>query len=247
VVLSVISATPEKAGATIILSYGSSGTEVVAVQQSLGIETDGQYGPKTEAAVTDFQIRQGLKQVDGVVGQETATALGLDETYRPVSYGFTDTYYGSGQNIRSGPGLDYRVIGGSPDGALLNVNYEDIRYANGYAWVPVAEGGWVAANYVDYTSEYRPVGDFDSPSYYDNGYDSGNRGSYYVPSGAESGYVNTRTDIGLNVRSCPSTDCNVVSGKGEGSLVVGEGTYYNEGYAWIQLENGNWVASNYLS
>jgi uncharacterized protein YraI len=248
VVLSVVSATPEKAAAATAISYGSSGAEVVAVQKALGIEADGQYGPKTEAAVTDFQLRQGLKQVDGVVGKETATALGLNEKYRPVSYGFTETYYGVGQNIRSGPGLDYRIVGGAPEGALMSVDYEDIEYADGYAWVPAEDGGWVAANYVDYYSEYRPVGDFDQPYYYgsgDNGYEPDD--SYYVPTGAEYGYVSTRSGIGLNVRSCPSTDCDVVGGEGEGSFVVGDGTYYSEGYTWIQREDGNWVASNYLN
>jgi peptidoglycan hydrolase-like protein with peptidoglycan-binding domain len=248
VVLSVVSVAPEKAAAATTVSHGSNGTEVVAVQKALGIEADGQFGAKTEAAVKDFQIRQGLKQVDGIVGKETATALGLDEKYRPVSYGFTDTFYGAGQNIRSGPGLDYRIIGGSPEGALLNVEYEDIEYADGYAWVPAEDGGWVAANYVDYQSEFRPVGDFDEPYYY-NGDDTGDVSDEpsYVPTGAEYGFVDTRSGVGLNVRSCPSTDCDIVGGEGEGSFVVGDGTYYSEGYAWVQLEDGNWVASDYLN
>ena len=58
------------------LSYGSRGDEVKKLQQALNstgkytLDVDGSYGPKTQAAVRDYQTKNGLK-VDGVAGTET--------------------------------------------------------------------------------------------------------------------------------------------------------------------------------
>ncbi len=154
VAASVLSGTSGKAmAATAPVGPGSSGQNVQAIQKALGIQTDGQFGAKTQTAVMDYQIRQGLKEIDGVVGKETANALGLDENYRPV--GFVETCSGCGLNIRSGPGVGYWVVGGAPDGAYLEQDYETVVYNDGYAWTPLYTGGWVAA---DYTEEgYYPV------------------------------------------------------------------------------------------
>ncbi len=65
------------------LRRGSSGSEVTAIQKRLkqwGYYTgaiDGIYGPATEKAVRYFQQKNGLS-VDGVVGEKTAAALGLN-------------------------------------------------------------------------------------------------------------------------------------------------------------------------
>lgn len=65
------------------LRRGSSGDEVTAIQKRLkqwGYYTgaiDGIYGPATEKAVRYFQQKNGLS-VDGVVGEKTAAALGLN-------------------------------------------------------------------------------------------------------------------------------------------------------------------------
>ncbi|MGI0488710.1 peptidoglycan-binding protein [Pantanalinema rosaneae CENA516] len=251
VTVATVGGSPETALAATntVVAPGSSGAEVEAVQTALGIEADGQYGAQTTAAVTDFQLRQGLKQVDGIVGKETATALGLDENYRPVSYGFADTNYGSGVNIRSGPGLDYRIIGGAPDGSLLNVDYYNAEYRDGYVWTPVSSGGWIAADYVDYYGEYRPVGYYDDYYYY-NGYYPTSSDCYddwdYSPVSSYSGRVDTRSNIGLNVRSGPGLGYGVVDGYSEGSYVYsGGGPVYRDGYTWVETSNG-WVASDYL-
>ena len=54
---------------------GDSGEAVRAVQRVAGpLTVDGEFGPKTEAAVRDFQERFGLV-VDGIVGQDTWHAL----------------------------------------------------------------------------------------------------------------------------------------------------------------------------
>ncbi|WP_421656840.1 peptidoglycan-binding protein [Leptothermofonsia sp. ETS-13] len=172
VAASVLTGAPDQAmAATAPIGPGNSGAEVQAIQEALGIEATGEYDAKTEAAVTDFQIRQDLKMIDGIVGQETAKALGLDEKYRPI--GYVSTCSGCGLNIRSGPGLGYYIIGGAPDGAYLYQDYETVVYNDGYTWTPLYDGGWVAS---DYTYEgYYPVSY--NGGYYDCGY-YGNCGGY---------------------------------------------------------------------
>lgn len=67
-----------------MLQEGSSGPEVLAVQQKLrerGFDPgliDGEYGPATEAAVIAFQRSEGLLD-DGIAGPRTQAALGLVE------------------------------------------------------------------------------------------------------------------------------------------------------------------------
>jgi N-acetylmuramoyl-L-alanine amidase len=71
-----------KASAQGILYWGSSGSEVRLLQQTLKRwdyydgPIDGVYGGGTFTAVKEFQRKNGLA-VDGVVGPETARALGL--------------------------------------------------------------------------------------------------------------------------------------------------------------------------
>lgn len=61
------------------LSYGSSGASVRQLQQALNkagysLDVDGGFGPKTQAAVLDYQKKNGLA-ADGVVGSETWGSL----------------------------------------------------------------------------------------------------------------------------------------------------------------------------
>lgn len=186
VAASVLTGVPDKAtAAPAAVGPGSSGSEVKAIQEALGIKTNGTYDTKTETAVTDFQVRQGLKAIDGVVGKETAKALGLDENYRPV--GYVSTYSGIGLNIRTGPGLGYYIVGAAPDGAYLYQDYESVVYNDGYAWTPAGSyygSGWVAS---DYTTEgYSPVGYYDDYDGYDEGYYGGGCGGGYY--GGYGGY-----------------------------------------------------------
>src|SRR5688572_3422912 len=57
-----------------ILRLGSTGPEVARVQAALAIQTDGIFGPQTDAAVRIFQQRNGLT-VDGLVGAQTWRVL----------------------------------------------------------------------------------------------------------------------------------------------------------------------------
>lgn len=64
------------------LKRGSKGEPVKAVQRALvaagfTVDIDGDFGPKTEAAVKDFQRSKGLT-ADGIVGPMTAAALGVN-------------------------------------------------------------------------------------------------------------------------------------------------------------------------
>lgn len=61
------------------ISYGSSGSDVKKLQQALNekgysLQVDGQFGSKTQAAVRDYQKKNGL-QVDGIVGTKTWGSL----------------------------------------------------------------------------------------------------------------------------------------------------------------------------
>ena len=59
-----------------LVQRGSTGPWVVKVQEALEITADGDFGPKTEAALKAFQDAHGLEP-DGVAGRVTLRALGL--------------------------------------------------------------------------------------------------------------------------------------------------------------------------
>src|SRR5262249_36978810 len=63
-------ATPLGALGKMILRRGSTGSDVVFLQQQLGITADGKFDSRTEAAVCAFQVAHGLT-VDGIVGPQT--------------------------------------------------------------------------------------------------------------------------------------------------------------------------------
>lgn len=58
-----------------LLSLGSTGPDVKHVQRVVGVKADGDYGPKTRAAVIHWQHAHGLDD-DGVVGPRTAAKMG---------------------------------------------------------------------------------------------------------------------------------------------------------------------------
>ena len=69
---------------------GSRGSDVTTLQNALnkaggyGLTADGIFGPKTEAAVKDFQKKKGLS-VDGICGPKTWAALGYNATSNTTS------------------------------------------------------------------------------------------------------------------------------------------------------------------
>jgi Transglycosylase-like domain/Putative peptidoglycan binding domain len=72
-------ATPAAPVAATSLAPGAQGAGVRALQQKLGVDADGSYGPVTRAAVKRFQRSNGL-DADGVAGPATLAALGLGGT-----------------------------------------------------------------------------------------------------------------------------------------------------------------------
>ncbi len=67
----------------------SSADNVRALQQKLGVDADGVYGPKTRAAVKRFQRAHGLT-ADGVAGPQTLAALGVSTAAAPKAQDASD-------------------------------------------------------------------------------------------------------------------------------------------------------------
>lgn len=67
-----------------VLKLGSEGELVKKLQEKLGIEGVGKFGPKTETAVKAWQKANGLT-VDGVVGPFTLAKLGIEPLPKPVA------------------------------------------------------------------------------------------------------------------------------------------------------------------
>ncbi len=61
-----------------ILKRGLSGEPVKVLQQKLGVNADGQFGPGTEQALRDYQAKHNLK-VDGIAGPDTFAQMGIYE------------------------------------------------------------------------------------------------------------------------------------------------------------------------
>jgi peptidoglycan hydrolase-like protein with peptidoglycan-binding domain len=68
--------TTAQAPAPQTLQSGSSGTAVKALQSALGLKPTGRFTAAVTRAVKAFQRKSGLS-VDGIVGPQTASALGL--------------------------------------------------------------------------------------------------------------------------------------------------------------------------
>ena len=62
-----------------VLRKGSKNENVKLLQRFLKLKDDGDFGDKTEAAVKEWQKKNGLKD-DGIVGPKTWEAMGLAST-----------------------------------------------------------------------------------------------------------------------------------------------------------------------
>ncbi|MDR3519421.1 MAG: peptidoglycan-binding protein [Candidatus Pacebacteria bacterium] len=57
-----------------VLGLGSTGTNVACLQERLGLQVDGKFGPQTKAAVSAFQSKMGLTP-DGIFGPKSIPVL----------------------------------------------------------------------------------------------------------------------------------------------------------------------------
>jgi hypothetical protein len=78
--------TTAQAPAPATLSAGAAGNAVSALQAALGLRQTGKFTATTARAVRSFQRKNGLT-VDGIVGPQTAAALGLPSAAKPATGG----------------------------------------------------------------------------------------------------------------------------------------------------------------
>lgn len=94
------------------LQEGDKGTDVAAVQHSLGIPADGVFGPITKAGVKGFQVAVGLK-ADGIVGPQTWQELdALDARMAAGAEGLT-------------PELTEAIVAAANDCGLMKFVWKD--------------------------------------------------------------------------------------------------------------------------
>ena len=197
------------------LKRGMKGNEVAAMQralQSLGysIETDGKFGPATEAVVKSFQQRYGLK-ADGKAGDKTLTLLytlvpnqgqianptaAPAPTAVPVGNAMQAMVVttGGSLNLRASASSSGKVIAQIPYGMWITV------YTKGLQWSLVAyngQVGYVMTQYLSFgTAAITPV-----PTAVPTA-------QPYIPSGSIA-YVST-SGGSLNLRKTPSSSAKVL-------------------------------------
>jgi uncharacterized protein YraI len=133
-----------------VLRPGSTGTGVTNLQnrlQEIGVyngPVTGYYGRLTEAAVRTVQVSEGLTP-DGIAGPTTLTALYGDNGGggTPVTNTAFVKTNGSPLNVRSGPGLGYRVVGTVADNRTVNLSGRSVS-----GWSQLANGNWVASRWI---------------------------------------------------------------------------------------------------
>jgi peptidoglycan hydrolase-like protein with peptidoglycan-binding domain len=94
----------------------ASGDAVERLQSALHMQTDGNFGPETEAAIRRLQARHGLT-VDGIVGPATWSVLGIhsEETLNPPS----DALAGFGAGRSSDSSSASNTAGGGEDSSVV--------------------------------------------------------------------------------------------------------------------------------
>lgn len=106
------------------LHLGSRGDRVEVLQELLNdhgarLAVDGKFGPRTHAAVLEYQRDNGL-QVDGRVGPQTRASLNGDSSSSGSEESSGSSSSSTGQAIleaaRAQIGVDYRYAGSSPSG-----------------------------------------------------------------------------------------------------------------------------------
>lgn len=188
---------------TIILKWGSRGDYVFVVQDKLkrwgfyNGNIDGVYGTQTREAVIKFQRNHGLR-VDGIVGDETARALGMNV---PASAGTTsrggtrsNEVYTLAQCIH-GEARGEPYIGQVAVGGVIMNRVRSPLFPNSIAGVIFQPGAFTA---VDDGQMFQPPGDTAMKAAQDalNGWDpSGGALYYYNPAKTTSKWIWSRPVI----------------------------------------------------
>lgn len=208
------------------LYYGQQGSGVSSLQSALGVSSDGVFGSQTLSALKSFQANKGLV-VDGIAGPATLTALGLPAYLHGGGYHGGSTPVSGGTYVTASSGLIVRdapagyAIGSRGYGSRVSLTGAQ-QYAGGRSWSQLASGGWVATAYLSY---------------------GGGGGGTSAP---VAGGVYVNAGSGLLVRNAP--DGYVVGSRGYGQRVSLTGAeQYANGYTWVQIGSGGWVAKDYLS
>ena len=135
-----------------MLSVGSTGNAVRALQENLvllgyPIATDGIYGAKTQAAVRDYQSKNGLK-VDGIAGTITQKSISDAVSKKNDSAeGYMVHVTASALNIRKGAGTNYAITGMIRDKGIYKIVSESTG-SGASKWGKLADGrGWIALDY----------------------------------------------------------------------------------------------------
>ncbi|MBP0019010.1 MAG: peptidoglycan-binding protein [Cyanobacteria bacterium SBLK] len=207
------------------MSYrgGSRGETVAQIQQALGIAADGIYGPRTERAVRDYQKRRGLRWIDGIAGNETLSALGIntaENTGGQFLQAIVRTPDRQGVNVRSTP--NGSKIGGLADGASVSLTGDEWQIGS-YHWVKIARGGWVAKTFLQ-PATGRQQASLQSFS---------------------QARVTTPSKRGVNLRDTPNGER--VGSLPEGTIVMLTGRERAQSrYTWVETHQGTWIAKNFL-
>lgn len=135
-----------------LLSVGSTGNAVRALQENLvllgyPIATDGIYGAKTQAAVRDYQGKNGLA-VDGIAGTITQKSISDAVSKKNDSAeGYMVHVKASALNIRKGAGTNYAITGTIRDKGVYKIVSESTG-SGASKWGKLADGrGWIALDY----------------------------------------------------------------------------------------------------
>lgn len=95
----------------VLLRRGTRGTTVKKLQEKLGIDADGKFGPGTEKAVKEYQQANGLK-ADGLAGPNTLDKMDLFD--EPAAKQVLGSAAETAENV-------WDSIGEAADGALAKV------------------------------------------------------------------------------------------------------------------------------
>lgn len=217
--------TPSDAQA--VVQMGDSGDAVYDVQivlNDLGYDTcgiDGIFGDCTNLSVYQFQFDNGLTFQDGIVGPETAAAMGLSGPEFGIGGGGTPdggpnfvtiSTNGSPLTVRTGPGTFYAPIDYLANGTSVRV----VGFSSG--WYEISGGGWISA---DWTVEGGGGG----------GGIGGDAGSIVVSTNGSE----------LLIRSGPGMGFAVVGGYANGAVV----DYFEYSNGWYGTSLG-WVSEAWV-